>query len=84
MINRAEVSGGFWFWIYSTLCEPGDWVYIDMCGSGTEVCMALLAQCNVVGCDIRQSQVSGWREGEGGREGEREGGWAKRVGKDGE
>ena len=57
VINKAEVSGGFWYWVYTTLCQPGDWALVDMCGSGTEVCMGLLAGVNMVAIDIRPDQV---------------------------
>ena len=57
VINRAEVSGGFWHWVFTTMAKPGDWALVDMCGSGTEVVAALLAGLHVCALDYRQSKV---------------------------
>lgn len=56
-VNKSECPGGFWYWFFTTFGVPEAWVLNTMCGSGTELAMALLAMMNVVACDDRRSQV---------------------------
>lgn len=57
-INKTENPMGFWYWVWTHFAKPGDWGLATMLGSGPELIAGLLAKVNMVGGDIRRSQVT--------------------------